>query len=394
MSNKKKKGPTPAKIISGKLHLWLGLASGLIVFIVSITGCIYVFEEEIREKMHREVLFVEPQAGKSFITADAALAAVTTAFPGEKLKQLRVYSKPDRAWQVHLEKEKAVAINPYSGAVISMFSRHDWLHTVEKIHTSLLLGEVGKWIIRVNILIFLVLLISGIVLWFPGNKARRKQSFKVKWDASAKRVNYDFHNVFGFYSSLFLLVIVFTGMWWSFDWVKRTVYFVTGSPYEKKKEEEKKRMEPGMMMAGNTALYAPVLAYHEASAKYPGAVETHINFPQKSGEPIKLKLHYPYKWYRKTNDIQVDAVSGKVVRENLYANYSAGDKFKHSNYDLHTGRFFGMGGKIFAFLLSLLAASMPVTGFAIWWVRKMKKSPAKKPFPANSAIPAFQPAGV
>ncbi|TDO69769.1 PepSY-associated transmembrane protein [Flavobacterium chryseum] len=35
-----------------KIHLWLGLSSGLIVIILGITGCLYVFEEELRPVVH------------------------------------------------------------------------------------------------------------------------------------------------------------------------------------------------------------------------------------------------------------------------------------------------------------------------------------------------------
>lgn len=42
-----------------KLHLWLGLLSGLVVFILGITGCILAFEEEINHQIHRDILFVD-----------------------------------------------------------------------------------------------------------------------------------------------------------------------------------------------------------------------------------------------------------------------------------------------------------------------------------------------
>ena len=49
-----------AKKVIGKLHLWLGLASGLIVFIVALTGCLYAFQAEIQDatQPHR---FVQAQ---------------------------------------------------------------------------------------------------------------------------------------------------------------------------------------------------------------------------------------------------------------------------------------------------------------------------------------------
>lgn len=49
------------------------------------------------------------------------------------------------------------------------------------------------------------------------------------------------------------------------------------------------------------------------------------------------------------------------------------DRLFKMNYDIHTGGIFGLAGKIFAFLISLLIASLPVTGTLIWWGRKKEK---------------------
>ncbi|HWW38805.1 PepSY-associated TM helix domain-containing protein, partial [Pedobacter sp.] len=55
---KAKKPVSRAKKIAGVLHLWLGLASGIIVFIVAVTGCIFVFQKEISELIYRKQFFV------------------------------------------------------------------------------------------------------------------------------------------------------------------------------------------------------------------------------------------------------------------------------------------------------------------------------------------------
>jgi uncharacterized iron-regulated membrane protein len=44
------------------------------------------------------------------------------------------------------------------------------------------------------------------------------------------------------------------------------------------------------------------------------------------------------------------------------------------NYDIHVGAIGGLTGKIIAFIASLVCASLPVTGFLIWW-GKRRKSP-------------------
>ena len=56
-----------------------------------------------------------------------------------------------------------------------------------------------------------------------------------------------------------------------------------------------------------------------------------------------------------------------------YANTSVADKMMRMNYDVHTGAILGITGKIMAFFASLIAASLPVTGFLIWRGRRKKK---------------------
>jgi len=51
------------------------------------------------------------------------------------------------------------------------------------------------------------------------------------------------------------------------------------------------------------------------------------------------------------------------------------DKIVRMNYDIHVGAVLGLPGKFLAFFASLVAASMPVTGFCIWWGRRKKKKP-------------------
>jgi uncharacterized iron-regulated membrane protein len=86
---------------------------------------------------------------------------------------------------------------------------------------------------------------------------------------------------------------------------------------------------------------------------------------------------YPYQWSRKQNTFFFDASTGQLLRYKLYKDFTNVDIIEASNYDLHTGRFFGFFGKIIAFLASLIAASLPITGFIIWLKKKKKKKKTK-----------------
>ncbi|MBN8855163.1 MAG: hypothetical protein BGO55_24850 [Sphingobacteriales bacterium 50-39] len=85
-------------------------------------------------------------------------------------------------------------------------------------------------------------------------------------------------------------------------------------------------------------------------------------------------MRYPYTLVRKQNTLFLSPYNGRLLKADLYTNYNAYDKVARSNYDFHTGRIraLGIGSKIIYFLAALMAASLPVTGFLIWWGRRKK----------------------
>ncbi len=394
------------------MHLWLGLASGIVVIFVSLTGCIFVFEEEIRNVTQKEFRFVKPES-RAQINANEAVAVVNRQFPDKRIDQIQLFSQPDRAIIVKLadrnatedhrplkkekgeveeeEYEKAktvVSLNPYSGKVLGPWNMEsDFLHYVEKMHKTLLLGETGKWIIKFNIVIFLAMLLSGLVLWFPLKRNQVKNAFKMKFDAKWQRINYDFHNVFGFYFVLPLLLVTFTGIWWAVKPSQKLVYAILG---EGKKVE--KKMVSNFQSISNPGFrvdmkISPAKVFQSVLAQNKGWNEAHINYPKNKKDVIKLNFRYPYQIVRKQNVLEFDQYSGQLLRSEYFRDYTAADKVKHANRSLHTGQAFGLLGKIMMFLASLFSATLPVTGFLIWYQKKNKKPAARK-------VPIGKPAQV
>src|SRR5690606_33620792 len=109
---------------------------------------------------------------------------------------------------------KSVYINPFSGEVLSVQDeKNGFFNIVKFIHWSFLLNsDWGKYVVGIPVLIFLFMLISGIVLWWPRNKAARKQRFWFQWKniRNWKRKNYDLHSILGFYASFIALIVAIT----------------------------------------------------------------------------------------------------------------------------------------------------------------------------------------
>ena len=72
-------------------------------------------------------------------------------------------------------------------------------------------GQIGEWIVGLITALTLFMAIAGLVLWWP------RKIFSVKTSASGRRINFDLHNVFGFYASAVFLFIALTGMMISFE---------------------------------------------------------------------------------------------------------------------------------------------------------------------------------
>ena len=71
-----------------------------------------------------------------------------------------------------------------------------------------------------------------------------------------------------------------------------------------------------------------------------------------------------------------DQYSGKLLKAERYATVSRGMKVRRAVYPIHTGSVGGVFTKIIALLVSLFAASLPITGFLVWWGRRKKAKPA------------------
>lgn len=352
-----------------QIHLWLGLASGLIVFIVSITGFLYVFEEEIRDFSQQEYLHV-PVPEKPFIGLKTIIENYERLEPKQKITALKVNKEqPNATVEISTKKKKTYYFNPYDGTLINK-QNADWLNTVLEVHRTLLLGEFGELIQGWSIVIFIIMLFTGLILWFPNQRRLLKQSLKIKWSGTFKRVNYDLHQVLGFYASIILLLIAFSGTYFKYDTVKKTVSFVTGSELRKgDKVELKEKIDSTTISQRYNAIYQNV------NKSYPGATSVSFSI-RKTGE-LRVRMTYPNDWARNQNTIFFDGKTGQLLRTKLYKDNNAADVYEASNHDLHTGVFFGLTGKIIWSLVSLIGASLPITGFIIWW-KKGKKSKGKK----------------
>lgn len=380
------------------LHLWLGLTSGIIVVIIALTGCIYAFQEEISD-LTQPYRFVKAE-NRPFLPP-SAMRQAAAPLAGENPVLGVTYGHTGRsAITAYMDKEDGytlIYMNPYTGAILKEKAlKHDFFRFILEGHFNLWLPRpIGQPIVATATLIFILLLISGLIMWWPKrwNRANRNKSFKVKTGGSAKRLNYDLHNVLGFYAMTIALVLGITGLVWGFQWFSKSYFYtVTGGRTFK---------EWKAPLSDTTAIAAMQLPEDKIWAQVRhlnGSID--IDFANKTADPIRVTYNPEKGTYYKRefwfyDRYTLKKIPGGGFYGKPYEATSKGEKLYRMNYDIHVGAIAGLPGKILMFCISLICASLPVTGFIIWWGRKKKQAKKKKTTfrrPQPAAVQEAEPA--
>jgi len=378
-----------AKRIFLWLHRWLGLVTSLVVLIVSITGCINVFADELKEYFYHDRFFraedTRPPLNFSLLRNNAQEAL------GEryKISRCEVYPAANRNWVFRAMKTDPKAfghwnffkyyyrvyVNPVTGKIIHIEdTRNEFFQVVLSLHLNLLLGEhIGGLITGISVTSFFVILLSSVVIWWPAKWKRKNLKAKVtiKRGTGLKRFNYDLHTVLGIYILIPVMIICITGMVFAFDWADSSVQFLANGAHTVKKRKTPKSSPSAEYGSG-----AMDRAVAGLLLRHPGADVFSIRFREKKTDPLDIQVRlaekrtHVFQWY------YFDRNSGELLMQYGSDNVKGGEKLRSMNYDLHTGAYAGIFTKIFAFVISMICASLPVTGFLVW-NNKRKKATGK-----------------
>lgn len=92
------------KVFFRRIHLYLGLAAGLIITISSLTGALLVFEKELTETFNHDRYYVQPVGAR--LPLDKLAAMVKEQVPGAGIARIQVFADPERSAQVLLDESK------------------------------------------------------------------------------------------------------------------------------------------------------------------------------------------------------------------------------------------------------------------------------------------------
>lgn len=380
------------------IHLWLSVPFGILITLICFSGAALVFEKEVMELCHRELYFVKkveaaPLPMEQLMTKVAATLPDSVSVTG-----VNISSDPERAYQVTLSKPRRASmyVDQYTGEITGKYERASFFNFMFRMHRWLLDsmkqdGGIfwGKMIVGTSTLMFVFVLISGVVVWWPRTRKALKNSLKIVANKGWRRFWYDLHVAGGMYALVFLLAMALTGLTWSFQWYRTGFYKTFGV-------EVQPSMGHGNAAANATAKggkrdgkpegregrgahrYSPYTNWQQV---YEQLAEANPDYKQISVSDGSASVAVPrFGNQRGTDRYKFNPRNGEITETTLYKDLDNSGKIRGWIYSVHVGSWGGMLTRILTFVAALIGASLPLTGYYLWIRKKIKRRPASPKF--------------
>jgi uncharacterized iron-regulated membrane protein len=361
-----------ARDILFNLHLYLGVTMGIIILIMALTGSLLAYRVQMIAWAEKDIYKSSFDPGQNALNIKDITVLMKEAYPDSKMTGISLKSDPHAPLVVNMGQEKTLFVNPYTGVILGQGSamRH-FLEDVEKWHRWLSMEgswkPIGHQIKGVANIVFVALIISGMILWWPRNWTKKTvdASLRLNNKLKGKTRSWNQHNVIGFWMAPFLLVIALTGVIMSYAWAANVLYRMTGNePPAASKMEERPKTEQKTEKKAN---YDMLL--EKAKAQVPDWTAISMRLP-KGGNSVNISIEQKNVGATPNrSQLVVNSSSGETIKWEPASAQNEGRKLRTLARYLHTGEAGGILGQTIALLAACGAMVLVWTGLSMALIR-------------------------
>lgn len=391
-------------------HFYAGLVVIPMMTLLALSGALFLFKPQL-DRWQESAWRGLPVAGE--VSPDVQREAALAAFPGATFHAYRLPEAPGDAALIHLALPgkrgtmRDVFVSPQGRVLGSRDAEATISETVQRFHGQLLLGHPGSWLVEIAASWAIVLILSGLYLWWP----RGGGMAGVLWPRLGKRGRLlwrDLHAVSGFWVSALALVLLVTGLPWAHAW---------GSAFKAVRGELGWTKSAQDWTIGGTAPGDPHAEHdHAAMAAMPLGMEhvhgmapvrlseivaqaraEHLPFPvlvTPPGGPARFGGKGSGDWTVRSDTqnrpqrvtISYDAITGREKSREGNADKHPIDRVLAYGIAWHEGQLLGWVNQLIGLLTALVLVLLPASGFVIWRRRKpgdVLGAPPLPPVPAR-----------
>ncbi|QDO97777.1 PepSY domain-containing protein [Ferrovibrio terrae] len=349
-----------------RLHLWIGLAGGIIFVLLGLTGSALVYQDEILSLLY-------PRQMRVTVSETAApsriLTAAQSALPAGdgRVVILRYPENPGRPIQALIEhggERRTLLVDPANATLLGPLPGGEIFSVLLELHSRLMLQALGREIVGWVGVVLAISAITGLILWWPQPRLRAwKQALQLKWrNMSWQRRSFDLHKVMGSVIAMPMLLIALSGSALTFrEPLLPLMTALGGIP------QARPAVRP-MTLENARSLDALV---DEALRQIPGARLVFISPPARPGGATRIRLRQPDEIHQNGRSYVLLDAAGTVLDLQRVSELPAANLvFDQLPYPLHTGYMFGEAGRFVVFMAGILPLLLFVTGLVLWLRRR------------------------
>lgn len=357
-------------------HLVAGVAAGLFIFLMCVTGALLAFQPDILALAESSARRVQPPSENAARKPlSEILLSLQSARPQSKPTTVVVESEPTAAIAIQFGREGTIFANPYTGEVTGGESGawRAFFRFNTELHRWLALpGEaraVGKTLNDAANLIFMILAVTGVYIWLPRQFSIRHFA-PVIWfrrTHSARARDFNWHNVIGFWTSSVLLILTLTGVIISYQWAGNLLYTLTGNeiPTQSGGGESRQNNTPPVEFTVSEKIDA-AFAVAAANSRWKSIS---LRLPH-TDENAAFTVDEGIYWNRYgRSNLTVNPSTNTIVKWEPYGEQNSARQLRSWARFTHTGETGGFVGRLIGFIACIGGAVLVYTGFALAWRR-------------------------
>ena len=367
-----------------RLWRWHFYAAFLVIpFIVwqGITGVIYLWHEDLANALWPQLRLVEARAENASL--DQQLTAIRQNIGAAMPATLIVKADPRRSTQWVFDESNglhsAAFVDPHTGKFLGSVSANTWLPGLTReLHGGWPLGKPGSWLLELGDGWCIVMVLTGLYLWWPRSRQGLAGVLYPRLRAGARIFWKDIHAVIGFWFSLIFLAFLFTALPWTDFWgnhLLKPIQRLTGQGVPAALGIDHAAMH--MAMPDGMAM-APIALQDVLDTARREGLDGDLEIRLRSGDaPIQVTMKTARAADERT--LQIDRFHGEVLARVGWNDYPAIPKLVATGVDLHEGTFFGTANRIFNTVVVAALLWLVVTGLIGWYRRRPGKGLSAPP---------------
>lgn len=361
-----------------KWHVIGGLVSLPFILLLAVTGVVYLFKADLNKQLYQSQMFTTANTQTTqpiSYTKQLAIASEYAKLHQAKIVSVTLPKEANQTTEFRLKGKgharNNVYVDPYTSEIKGQVNQHDtFMYLIRKLHGEVLLDKVGTLTIELIASWFIVLILTGIYVWWPKGANGSGGFFAIRTNQGRRVLWRDIHAVTGFWVSLIMLAVVAGGMPWTdvFGSQLKWVQAKTDTGYPKHW-----RVSKGLesVQSSSTTKSLELSQIVDIANTYQLAGQLTIKLPNTPTEIVSISNRA--LWLEDQQVIHLNQYSGQVIKSYTWQDVGILMELRQIFMRLHQGEY-GAANWWFMLFIGVLFIVSTTAGLVSYLYRKKKGS--------------------